>query len=78
VVRFGERLVDIAEMYSTTSSKLQKLNDLADDAAPRAGDKILVPDVDPVAKPLADRPPVGIPGDAFVYVDRRRLFYRVA
>jgi membrane-bound lytic murein transglycosylase D len=77
VVRFGERLSDIAEMYATTSAKLQKLNDLGDDSAPRAGDKILVPDVDPVTKPLVERPQVGIPGDAFVYVDRRRVFYRV-
>lgn len=78
VVRFGERLADIAELYSTTAAKLQKLNDLSDDAGLRAGEKILVPDVDPVVKPIADRPPVGIPGDAFVYVDRRRVFYRVA
>lgn len=78
LVKLGERLSDIAEMYGTTSAKLQKLNEFHEDSAPRAGDKILVPDVDPVAKVLADKPPVGIPADSFSYVDRRRVFYRVA
>jgi membrane-bound lytic murein transglycosylase D len=78
VLRFGERLSDVAELYSTTSAKLLKLNDLPDDASLRPGDKLLVPDVEPVVKPLAERPVVGIPADSFVYADRKRVFYRVA
>jgi len=78
VLRLGERLSDVAEMYGTTSAKLLRLNDLPEDSAPRPGDKLMVPDVDPVivAKP-GDRPVVGIPADTFVYVDRKRVFYRV-
>jgi membrane-bound lytic murein transglycosylase D len=78
VLRLGERISDVAEAYSTTSAKLLKLNDLPDGAEPRPGDKLIVPDVDPVVRPLAVEPPVvGVPADTFVYVDRRRVFYRV-
>jgi membrane-bound lytic murein transglycosylase D len=78
VVRLGERLSDVAETYGTTTAKLLKLNDLANAAAVRAGDKLIVPDVEPAPKAASERPVVGIPGDAFVYVDRKRVFYRVA
>ena len=77
-LKLGERLSDVAEMYGTTSAKLLKLNELQEDVAPRPGDKIKVPDVDPViAKKPGDRPVVGVPPDSFVYVDRKRVFYRV-
>jgi membrane-bound lytic murein transglycosylase D len=80
VLRLGERLSDVAEMYATTTAKLLKLNDWPDGSAPRPGTKLLVPDVEPIviAKAMPDRPPVGVPPDSFVYVDRRRVFYRVA
>jgi membrane-bound lytic murein transglycosylase D len=78
VLRMGERLSDVAELYGTTTAKLLKLNDLADGATLQAGQKLAVPDVDPARKPDAERPVVGVPGDSFVYVDRHRIFYRVA
>jgi membrane-bound lytic murein transglycosylase D len=78
VLRLGERLSDVAELYSTTAAKLLKLNDLPDGTTPRAGQKLMVPDVDPTPKLDTERPVVGLPGDAFVYVDRKRMFYRVA
>jgi membrane-bound lytic murein transglycosylase D len=78
VLRLGERLSDVAELYATTSAKLLKLNDWPEGTTPRAGQKVIVPDVDPQAKREAERPVVGVPADAFVYVDRRRMFYRVA
>jgi membrane-bound lytic murein transglycosylase D len=78
VLRLGERLSDVAELYGTTPAKLLKLNDLPDGTTPRAGQKLMVPDVDPTPKLDTERPVVGLPGDAFVYVDRKRMFYRVA
>lgn len=78
VVRLGERVSDVAEMYGTTTSKLYKLNDLSDGAAIRAGAKLRVPDVEPAPpeKP-AELPTVGVRGDRFAYADRKRVFYRV-
>jgi membrane-bound lytic murein transglycosylase D len=78
VLRMGERLSEVAELYGTTTAKLLKLNDLPDGATLQAGQKLAVPDVDPARKPDAERPVVGVPGDSFVYVDRHRIFYRVA
>jgi membrane-bound lytic murein transglycosylase D len=78
VLRLGERLSDVADLYSTTTAKLLKLNDLPDGAALRAGSRLIVPDIDPTPKLDSERPVVGLPGDAFVYVDRKRVFYRVA
>ncbi|HET8939788.1 MAG TPA: LysM peptidoglycan-binding domain-containing protein [Polyangiales bacterium] len=78
ILRLGERVSDVAELYSTTAAKLLKLNDLPDGSEPRAGDKLIVPDVDPIEKPLTVEPTVvGVPAETFVYVDRQRVFYRV-
>jgi membrane-bound lytic murein transglycosylase D len=78
VLRLGERVSEVADMYGTTVSKLYKLNDLEDGSNIRAGAKLLVPDVDPVPRVDPDAPTVGVLGDRFVYSDRRRVFYRVA
>ena len=78
ILRLGERLSDVADLYGTTASKLLRLNDLSDGSEPRPGDKLIVPDVEPSARPLATEPtPVGVPGETFVYADRKRVFYRV-
>jgi membrane-bound lytic murein transglycosylase D len=78
VLKLGERVADVAELYSTTATKLLRLNDLPDGAEPRAGDKLIVPDVEPIVKPLAIEPAVvGVPAETFVYVDRQRVYYRV-
>jgi membrane-bound lytic murein transglycosylase D len=78
VVRFGERLKDVAEMYGTTEHKLRALNDLADDAVAPSGTRLVVPDVQP-EKPATDAEPVvvGLPRHASVYPGRRQIFYRV-
>ncbi len=76
VLRLGERLSEVAELYGTSVSKLQALNDLEEGEQTHAGMKLLVPDVEPTIKAKADRPTVGIPGDLFLYVDRKRVFYR--
>jgi membrane-bound lytic murein transglycosylase D len=78
VLRLGERVSEVADMYGTTVSKLYKLNDLEDGSSIRAGAKLLVPDVDPAPRVELDPPTVGVLGDRFVYTDRRRVFYRVA
>jgi membrane-bound lytic murein transglycosylase D len=78
VLKLGERLSDVADLYGTTVAKLIKLNDWPDGVIPRAGRKLIVPDVDPMPRREVEKPVVGVPGDSFVYVDRRRLFYRVA
>jgi membrane-bound lytic murein transglycosylase D len=76
VLRLGERLAEVAELYGTTVSKLQVLNDFAEGEVSHAGMKLLVPDVEPTPKAKGERPTVGIPGDIFLYVDRKRIFYR--
>lgn len=77
-LRLGERLSDVADMYGTTSAKLRALNDLTEASEVRAGFKLRVPDVDPIARPEPELPAVGVLGDRFVYADRKRVFYRVA
>jgi membrane-bound lytic murein transglycosylase D len=77
VLRMGERLGDVAELYGTTSAKLLKLNELSDATALQPGQKLIVPDIEPQAKAI-ERPVIGVPGDSFVYIDRHRIFYRVA
>jgi membrane-bound lytic murein transglycosylase D len=78
VLRLGERISDVAELYGTSAAKLLKLNDLPDAAQPRPGDKLIVPDVDPIVRTLAVEPMVvGVPAETFVYADRKRVFYRV-
>jgi membrane-bound lytic murein transglycosylase D len=78
VLKLGERLSDLAERYETSVAKLRKLNDLSDDDSVRAGQRLLVPDVEPVRAEKADAPLVAVSGDVFVYADRKRVFYRVA
>jgi len=78
VLRLGERVTDVAELYGTTAAKLLKLNDMPDSSEPRPGDKLIVPDVEPLLRPLAIEPMVvGVPAETFVYADRKRVFYRV-
>jgi membrane-bound lytic murein transglycosylase D len=78
VLRFGERLKDVAQMYGTTERKLRALNDLGDSDPVRPGARLRVPDVapEPAAEP-AEPQVVGIPDQAFDYDGRRRIFYRV-
>jgi membrane-bound lytic murein transglycosylase D len=77
-LRLGERLSDVADRYGTTTAKLRALNDLSEASEVRAGFKLRVPDVDPIARPEPELPTVGVLGDRFVYADRKRVFYRAA
>jgi len=78
-LRLGERLADVAELYSTTTAKLLQLNDLTDGSSLRAGSQLIVPDVEPTPpKPNTERAVVALPADTFAYADRKQAFYRVA
>jgi membrane-bound lytic murein transglycosylase D len=86
LVRWGESLDDIATFRGTTRSALQSLNDLRRDEVIRPGTVIFVPAAPGVgtaaaASVIAEspsvRPVVVVPAQAFVYPNRRRVFYRV-
>jgi membrane-bound lytic murein transglycosylase D len=78
VLRFGERLKDVAEMYGTTERKLRALNDLADSDPVLPGARVKVPDVEPDKLPAPSEPAVvGVPGQSFHYPGRRHIYYRV-
>jgi membrane-bound lytic murein transglycosylase D len=77
VLRFGERVKDVAQMYGTTEHKLRALNSLADDAEVLPGTRLTVPDVAPQTLPAEDDVVVGVPEQVFSYPDRRQVFYRV-
>jgi len=78
VMRFGERLKDVAAMYGTTDTKLRALNDFADGVEALPGSKLLVPDVEPEALPADNSEVVvGVPAQSFDASDRKRIFYAV-
>jgi membrane-bound lytic murein transglycosylase D len=79
VLRFGERLKDVAEMYGTTERKLRALNDLGEADSVRPGARLRVPDVAPEPPPAPPAEPqvVGVPDQVFDYDGRRNVFYRV-
>ena len=78
-VRWGESLEDIAQRRGVARHALQSLNAIRRDESLRPGTTIFVPasatsDIHdaPTGKPF-----VVVPSQAFTYVDRERLFYRV-
>lgn len=77
VLRFGERLRDVAEMYGTTADRLRSLNDLQDDAELRPGHRLQVPDVEVQPTPRDGVPVAAVPAARFDYPDRTRAFYQV-
>jgi membrane-bound lytic murein transglycosylase D len=78
LMRFGERIKDVAEMYGTTERKLRALNDLEDNDVAPSGSRLRVPDVAPVARAQETEPTVvGLPARSFAYPERRHIFYRV-
>ncbi len=80
VMRFGERLSDVAEMFGTTTAALRLLNELTPKDRLAPGFELLVPNVKP-KKPSrssdSEQPVVSVPRGGFVYPNRRRVFYRV-
>jgi membrane-bound lytic murein transglycosylase D len=79
VVRFGERLPEVARAFRTSEKALRKLNELDDGEKVGPGFELLVPDVEPrLASGEDDASTLGVPDRSFVYQDRKRVFYRVA
>lgn len=78
VVRFGERLPDVARAFGTSERGLRRLNELDDGEEVGPGVELLVPDVKPRTGPGDEPPVLGVPPRSFVYQDRKRVFYRVA
>jgi membrane-bound lytic murein transglycosylase D len=78
VVRFGERLSDVARAFGTSEKGLRQLNELGSDDEVGPGVELLVPDVKPRARKKTEPVVVGVPARSFAYRDRRRVFYRVA
>jgi membrane-bound lytic murein transglycosylase D len=85
-VRWGETLEDIADARSTTRGTLQSLNGLRRDEMLRPGTVLFVPGSPGVGAAAAAhlvaegpkaQPVVVVPGQAFSYPERQRLFYRV-
>ncbi|MDD9938615.1 MAG: LysM peptidoglycan-binding domain-containing protein [Myxococcales bacterium] len=77
VLRFGERLRDVAQMYGTTEVKLRRLNDLSRSEQVQPGTRLKVPDVEPKAPETPSSAIVGVPDRSFAYDDRRHVFYHV-
>lgn len=77
VMRFGERLEDLAEMYDTTTAKLRALNGLERDSDARPGTPLRVPDVEVTPPPAPTDVVAAVPDRRFEYADRQHVFYRV-
>lgn len=78
VVRFGETLDQIATARKITKQKLIELNGITKDEAVRGGTVLMVPaGAAAPTSPFADKPIALVPGVAFAYPDRQRVFYRV-
>jgi membrane-bound lytic murein transglycosylase D len=78
VVRFGERLDDLAHSFGMTPQQLRALNGIDDSSEITPGLVLLVPDgVKPPAAPAAcDTVIVAVPDKDSVVSGRKRLFYR--
>ncbi len=81
VVRWGESLEDIAASWRTTRSSILSINGFRTGEQVRPGTVLLVPSPGDGNPPRTDvspvKPVVVVPGEKFVYPDRRRVFYRV-
>jgi membrane-bound lytic murein transglycosylase D len=79
VLRFGETLDHVAQARGTTAAKLTELNGITPGEALRAGAVLLVPRSasGSGAAPPVERPTVVVPDTLFVYLDRKRVFYKV-
>lgn len=85
VVRFGERLEDIARLRGTSVSALRRINGIEDSAEIRTGITLLAPPGAAVTRPAGPPPPlsadeivvVAVPDHRLVVPGKRRVFYRV-
>jgi membrane-bound lytic murein transglycosylase D len=77
VVRFGERLDDVARMFAITPRELKQLNGIEDSTEFRPGLTIVVPDgKGPIAPPPCETTIVAVPDKDFTVAGKRRVFYR--
>jgi membrane-bound lytic murein transglycosylase D len=77
VVRFGERLDDLARAFGASTRELRALNGIDDLAEIRPGLTLLVPDGrQPADPPPAETVIVAVPDKDLAVPNRRRIFYR--
>ncbi len=77
VVRFGERLEDVAAANGTTTRELRALNGIEDSAEVRPGLTLVVPDGrKPLPPPPCDTVIVAVPDKDEQVPGRKRVFYR--
>jgi membrane-bound lytic murein transglycosylase D len=78
-VRWGESLEDIAQRRGVARYALQSLNGVRRDESLRPGTVIFVPAsaASDVYDAPSGKPTVVVPAQAFTYLDRERVFYRV-
>ncbi|HWE27782.1 MAG TPA: LysM peptidoglycan-binding domain-containing protein, partial [Polyangia bacterium] len=77
VVRFGERLEDIAAAHGASTRELRALNGIDDSAELRPGLTLVVPDGrKPLQPPPCDTTIVAVPDKDDVVAGRKRVFYR--
>ena len=80
VLRFGETLDQVALAHGTTTAKLTEINAIGAGEVLRGGALLLVPHTAaPVAAAsgAADKTPVVVPSDIFVYPNHKRVFYKI-
>ncbi len=77
VVRFGERLEDVAAENGASVRELRALNGIDDSAEVRPGLTLVVPDGrKPLAPPPCDTTIVAVPDKDDVVAGKKRIFYR--
>ena len=77
VVRFGERLDDIAAAHGTSARELRALNGVDDSAEIRPGLTLVVPDGrKPATPPPCDTTIVAVPDKDEIVAGKKRVFYR--
>jgi membrane-bound lytic murein transglycosylase D len=77
VVRFGERLEDIAAAHGITTRELRALNGVDDSAEVHAGLTLVVPDgKPPLPPPPSETVIVAVPDKELAVPGKRRIFYR--
>ena len=77
VVRFGERLEDVAAAHGVSPRELRTLNGVEDSAEIRPGLTLVVPDGrKPLPPPPCDTLIVAVPDKEAVVAGRKRIFYR--
>ena len=83
VVRFGERLEDIARDVGTSTSNLRRINGIEDSSEVRTGLTLLVPPGNGKGSSAAGHPPsdeiviVAVPDKNVTVPGKKRVFYRV-